>query len=425
MQTWSLALQRRFGPILYIQTLAGFSNNFFKTATFVAVTYVFYPGDARLAGTVTALAAATSALPHFLFASIAGQLGDRMDKARLARFIRGADVFLMLGAAVALRSNLTVALLLVVFLAGTRATFYSPLRYSMLPRLLDRSQLLFATGIMQAAIVVAAFAGQVAGGLIDPFSAGLILVSISIACFLASLFIPSVPSEDPTVVVDWKIFRGLYGMLRGALALPTLRTAILGISAIDACGAVLLSQFAPLVRHTMGGSPAVVSLFFGAFAVGTAIGAVAVGRILKGEISTRLAPWTLVAMGLITSGLWLTAVSTQRVGETVGIASFLAWPASWGMLLLAVALAACVSVLGVPLYGILQTAGLATERNRYVAANNVLNALAILLATGSVGLCLKAGFVPVDILLFFAVAILAIGIALAGRRNGRAILEEA
>lgn len=426
MSDWSLVCRPRFGPILGIQAIAGFSNNFFKTATVVAITFSFYPDDARRAGLLAAVAMAAGALPGFLFASVAGQVGERMDKARLARIIRALDVLLMIGVLLALTSRAAPALVAIFFFAGVRSTFYSPLKYSILPGLLERRQLLFATGLLQAAVIVAAFAGQVAGGLVDPFEAGLILLAASFSCFLLSLLIPPVPSECPGLAVDRNVLRGIRELVRGAFAHADLRAAIVGISAIDACGAILLSQFAPLVRHEMGGTPAVVSLFFGAFAIGAALGAMLVNRLLRGEISTRLAPWIVIVLGAAMLALWLTATRSAPGHAPTGLSEFLARPVAWVMVALATVIAAATAMVAVPLFGILQTAGHSSERNRYVAANNILNAAAVMLFLGLVGAALRLGLGPADILLAAGLAMASIGVALAARgRAGAPIAPQA
>ncbi len=86
------------------------------------------------------------------------------------------------------------------------------------------------------------------------------------------------------------------------------------------------------------------------------------------------------------------------------------------MLLLAAVLAACASILSVPLYGLLQTGGRSVERNRYVSANNILNAIAILLASTIVTLALGHGLKPSDILIGFALPFVGIGAVLVWRR---------
>jgi hypothetical protein len=88
------------------------------------------------------------------------------------------------------------------------------------------------------------------------------------------------------------------------------------------------------------------------------------------------------------------------------------------MLLLAALLAACASILSVPLYGLLQTGGRSAERNRYVSANNIVNAIAILVASAIVTLALGLGLRPSDILIGFALPLIAMGAGLAWRRSG-------
>lgn len=404
-----LVTDRRFAPLFYIQLLAGFSTNLLKIVATITIVYGIHAADPQAAASGAGLAAMVFILPRFAFASLAGQLGDKMDKARLARVIRGLDVPLMILAAAALHLASYPLLLLVLFLAGMRGTFYSPLKYSILPRLLERRELLFATGLIQAAAVVAVFAGQVAGAIAGSVLAGLLLVALALAAFILACLIPATPREAPDLPIRWNLLAGIRDVLGAAWAQPRIRVAILGISWLDGLGAVFASQFAPLVRNTIGGRETVVSLFLVAFALGTAIGAVAVGRLLKGEISARICPYAALAIGVFTLDLWWAASAVNPPQELIGAAAFLARADSWRMLLDCLAIAAASAAFVVPLYTMLQVLSAAEARSRNVAANNLVNAAAALLLTGLASLLLKSGIRTPALLLALGLVTLVLG----------------
>ena len=58
--------------------------------------------------------------------------------------------------------------------------------------------------------------------------------------------------------------------------------AILGISWFFSVGAILLSEFAPLVRGTLGAGEGVVTLFLLVFSLSVAGGSLVVNRLLGG-----------------------------------------------------------------------------------------------------------------------------------------------
>jgi hypothetical protein len=128
---------------------------------------------------------------------------------------------------------------------------------------------------------------------------------------------------------------------------------------------------------------AVASLFLAIFSIGIAIGSIAINRLLKGHVSARYAPASVIGMGLciiafhIVCDLWTPAAA----GTMLSLQGFLAHP-------LAVALSACllgVATFGgmfvVPLYAFLTTTVEKCEAARTVAANNIVNSGAMVLGS--------------------------------------------
>lgn len=87
---FSLLGKRRFGPFFITQFLGAFNDNLFKNALVVLLTFQTAQWSSLQPELLANLAAGIFMLPFFLFSATAGQLADKFDKARIARFGQAA-----------------------------------------------------------------------------------------------------------------------------------------------------------------------------------------------------------------------------------------------------------------------------------------------------------------------------------------------
>jgi acyl-[acyl-carrier-protein]-phospholipid O-acyltransferase / long-chain-fatty-acid--[acyl-carrier-protein] ligase len=168
--------------------------------------------------------------------------------------------------------------------------------------------------------------------------------------------------------------------------------AMLGISWFWLAGAVYLSQFPAYVRFFLGGEEAVVTLFLTVFTVGIAIGSLSCSWLLGGRVSARAAPWGAFGIGLFSIDLWWARPgSGSATGPLAGLGAFLAAPAHWRILADLFGIAVSGGIFVVPLYVLLQAASPRAERARAIAANNVVNAVGMVIAAVATMALLAAG----------------------------------
>lgn len=383
-----LLATRRFGPLFVTQLLGAFNDNLFRTALVFLVAYDVAAADARGAAMLASAAAGLFILPFLLFSGIAGSLADRRCKAAIARTVKLMEIgFMALGWAALALGSIPLALV-VVFLMGCHSTLFGPVKYAILPQHLEQDELLAGTGLVEGATFVAILAGQVAGGLLATALVGPVAVALAVLGWLASRAIPPAPPASADRV-DWNPWSSGRAALASAFASRPLLIATLAISWFWALGAVYTSQFVPLARNAMGATEQVATLFLAAFSVGIAAGSLAVGRWLRGRVSTRLcAPAGLVmALAGVDLVFAIPAVGTAAKG----LAAFFALPAGWRVLLDLAGLALAGGVFSVPLYAVLQTAGAAATRASAIAANNILNSLFQVAAVLGAGAAAGAG----------------------------------
>jgi hypothetical protein len=91
---------------------------------------------------------------------------------------------------------------------------------------------------------------------------------------------------------------------------------------------VLFIQFPPLAKNVLGANKEVASLFLAIFSVGIAIGSVAINRLLKGQVSARYAPASVIVMGLFVVVFFFVCRNWHLIGagELYDIASFVKHP---------------------------------------------------------------------------------------------------
>ena len=401
--------RRRFLPLFATQFLGAFNDNLYRSALIFLASFHLYKGDPDRAAMMAVIAGGIFILPYFLFSSIAGQLADRIDKARIARLVKLAEIVIMLVGVLALDLGSMPLLMSVLFAMGVHSTIFGPIKYSMLPQHLGKEELMGGTGLVEAGTFLAILLGQIAGGLLSTAEAAVAVLAAAVLGLVSSLFIPPAPPEAERPKVELNLFHSTTAIIGHSWRNRSLFLVIVGISWFFSIGAVLTQQFAPLVGR-LNGMPSVGALFFGLFSVGVAMGAMAIGRLQGGAISARYVPAAATALALAVIDLGFTIHGLVPAPVAVGIRGFLAREGSWHLVadLLAIAIAGGMFI--VPLYALLQTLGEPASRSRDVAANNIVNAVGMVLVSALVAFLLWADVT--DIALFGALGAMGLATAL-------------
>ena len=416
-----LVRTRRFLPLFVTQFCGAFNDNLFRTAMVMLVIYGIY-GDPKQEAAFSAVAGALFIAPFFLLSALAGQLADANDKAKIIRIVKTAEIAIMVfGAAGLLLHN--IPLLLVALTAmGVHSTFFGPIKYAILPQHLEHDEVLGGTGLVEAGTYIAILGGTILGGVLvlqradgsyhaELAAAGVLIVAI-LGRIAGSFVPPAPPVDDPEIPgfpdrgMDWHIVRASIRLVSATMHIKRLFLAILAISFFWAMGAVLAAQFPPLVKNALQSDQTVATLFLSVFSIGVAVGSVVVNRLLKNHVSARYSPVSALLMGAFVLDLFRRVRNwPTHSGGLHDIQTFLTVPNSWLVVVDLLGVAVAGGMFVVPLYAFLTTTVPKSETARTVAANNIVNAGAMVAATGI--LAVSIGYFEVsvaDSLLIVAVA---------------------
>lgn len=421
--------KRRFLPLFVTQFLNAFNDNFFKMAMVMLVTYSIYC-DQEQEAQFNALAGAIFILPFFILSAVSGQIADSADKRGVIRWVKSAEIGIMLVGAAGIYMHNIPLMLAALFSMGVHSTFFGPIKYGILPQHLEDDEVLGGTGLVEAGTYIAILSGTVVGGIMNPYHSAIGVVLVAIVGRIAAQFVPSAPPEPdaPPLKIDWHILRSSWRLVTDTLHVPRLFLAIMAISFFWAIGAVLAAQFPPMVKNALGGDNTVATLFTAIFSVGVATGSVIINRILKGQVSAKFAPISVIIMGLFVLLLWwiirgweaptlaagmhtnLVAIGDCMVkGESPELMNWREFLSTSRGDLIIVALLG-IAVFGgmfvVPLYAFLTTTVAKSQTARTVAANNIVNSGAMVLGALLYGALVALGVSIADTLFMIAAACL-------------------
>ncbi len=399
-----LLRRRRFLPLFCTQLFNAFNDNLYKTAMVLFVVYTVY-NDESAEGIFSGVASFLFILPFFLLSALAGQLADMRDKAKIIRTVKMCEIGLMIiGASglylawkgIAVDTVAIPLMLLALFLTGVQSTFLGPIKYAILPQHLKKDEVLAGTGLVEAGTYIAILAGTILAGWIPvEWAAGGIILT-SVLGYLTSRSIPDAPAQGKVEKLDRHIIRASINLIRNVMLDRQIFYAIIAISFFWTIGAVLFIQFPPLAKNTLMASKEVASLFLVIFSVGIAIGSVSINALLKGEVSARYSPISVVIMGAFVVAFYFVCRLWQsyEITEIMGVTEFLAWPLASLIMLTLLGIAIAGGMFVVPLYAFLTTRCAPDQAARTIAANNIVNS-GSMVAGSLVAMALSAIGVPV------------------------------
>jgi hypothetical protein len=294
---------------------------------------------------------------------------------------------------------------------GIEAAFFGPLKYAILPDLLAPDELLLGNALVEAGTFLAILLGTIAGVLIAGEHGGpiiaLLIVAVAVSAWGASRRIQPVP-PPATGRADWNLVAATVRLIRDAAREKVTYRAMLGISWFWLAGATYLSQFPSLVRFVLGADEGVVTLFLATFSIGIAAGSLLCNKVLGGKVSPRTVPWGALGMGVLSIDVFLASPAPAGGAALVSVVGFLAEPLGWRIIADLFGIALSGGVFVVPLYALLQVASDETVRARTIAANNVVNAAAMVLAAVATVALVAAGVSVPGLFLVTGIATLAV-----------------
>ncbi|KAF0865361.1 MFS transporter [Pseudomonas sp. LD120] len=376
---FTLLRKRRFLPFFITQSLGAFNDNIFKQSLILAILYkLSIEGDRSIWVNLCAL---LFILPFFLFSALAGQFGEKFAKDALIRLIKLGEIAIMAVGAVGFVFDHLSLMLVALFAMGTHSALFGPVKYSILPQALREEELVGGNGLVEMGTFLAILAGTISAGIMmsSAHYAAIVsgaIIGVAVLGYLASRAIPRAAAATPEMRLNWNIFSQSWVTLRlGLSQTPAVSRSIVGNSWFWFVGAIYLTQIPAYAKEWMHGDETVVTLILTVFSVGIAVGSMLCEKLSGRKVEIGLVPFG--SFGLTLFGLllwWHSGGIAPRAAEydwleVLGVAE------AWWVLLDVLGLGIFGGFYIVPLYALIQSRTPENERARVIAANNILNAL--------------------------------------------------
>lgn len=382
---FALLGQRRFLPFFLTQALGAFNDNVFKNALVILITYKTLELTSEQRHGLTNLAAGLFILPFFLFSATSGQLADKFDKSRLAYAVKLLEIAIMVVAYLGFTQHNISLLLALLFMMGLHSTLFGPLKYGILPQLLRPNELVGGNGLVEMGTFLAILLGTLLGAqLIDlPSNGGfwvaIVAIGIAVLGLCSALAMPATPAADPGLKINWNLFSETWGNLKLIGANRTVFLSCLGISWFWFFGSIYFTQLPAYAKEVLGGNPAVYTLLLTTFSVGIGLGSMLCERLSGHKVEIGLVPFGAIGMTLFGADLYF--AWPQPAGEqNLRIMQFLAEPGAIRVMVDLLGMAIFSGFFIVPLFALVQSRSDPARRSRVIAANNILNALFMVVA---------------------------------------------
>jgi 1-acyl-sn-glycerol-3-phosphate acyltransferase len=281
-------------------------------------------------------------------------------------------------------------------------------KYAYLPQHLSEREITGGNGMVEMGTFVSILLGQLAGGLLiavpghGPYYAAAACLAVAVIGRLTAAAVPPSPSSDPGLRINWNPFTETWRNLKLAHENIVVFRSLLGISWMWFFGAVFLSLFPAFARDVLHGDEHVASLLLVLFSLGVGGGALLCELLCRRHVDIGLVPLGAIGMTVFAVDLYF-AVNAASTGlppsALLGLGTFVGTPAHWRVMADLFLLSLFVGLFSVPMYALIQTRCQPTHRARIIAANNILNALFMIVSSLGAGVLLGAGFTIPEVFL--------------------------
>jgi hypothetical protein len=398
---------RRFAPFFWTQFLGAFNDNVFKNALVIFIAFQAAATNSS-SDTLVNICQGLFILPFFLFSATAGQIADKYEKSHLIRYVKVLEIVIMALAAFAFGIQNITLLITALFLLGTQATFFGPVKYSILPQHLAEEELVGGNGMVEMGTFVAILVGTLFGGIFIALPhygipcVAIATIGLAIVGWIISRKIPQATPADPNLKIDWNVARQTWKNIQFARENRTVFLCILGNSWFWFYGAVFFAQVTNYAKFNLGGNEHIVTLLLIMFSVGVGVGSVLCERLSGHKIEPGLIPFGSIGLTLFAVDLYFANPGISNL-HNAGVVAFLSELHNWRVLADLLLLGIFGGFFIVPLYAVIQQRSMPSHRSRIIAASNIINAFFMVVASIYAIVLLKVGLTIPQLFLLTAV----------------------
>ena len=371
----------RFWPLFWVQFFGALNDNFFKNALVFLITFQGITLFGMESQSLVSLASGIFILPYFIFSPISGQIADKYEKSQIVRYTKMLEIIIMIVAGIGFFIEEYSLLMVVLFLMGTQSALFGPVKYSMIPELVEEEELIQGNAYVELGTFLAILIGTIAGGLVvalpnaTPWIGGGVLGLAAIG-YLISLYLQPVAIANPDIKLEANplpTMKHLWGIIREQEAIFN---SVFAISWFWFIGAGILSVLPIYCKDYLFVGEEVVTAFLAMFTLGIAIGSIICEKLCYGRVEIGLVPIGSLGLSLFLADLSLVSpVWVVPDMELLSLAQFLEQPNSIRLLVDFFLMSIFGGVFIVPLYTLLQERSRAEVRSQVIAANNIVNAI--------------------------------------------------
>jgi 1-acyl-sn-glycerol-3-phosphate acyltransferase len=300
---------------------------------------------------------------------------------------------------------------------GCHSTIFGPAKFAYLPQHLDNAELTGGNGLVEMGTFVAILLGTMLGGAlvampgVGPTYVATVSLVVAALGRVAAGFIPASPAPEPGLKVNWNPVTETWANLKIANRNRAVFLSMIGISWLWFFGSIFLTSFTGFAKEVLSGNEQVVTLLLATFSVGIGLGSVLCEKMSGHKIEIGLVPFGSIGMTLFAVDLYFASrgMGGTKSIELIGAAEFIGIGANWRVMADLFLLAMFAGFYSVPLYSMMQARTEPHIRARIIAANNILNALFMVVAAGLAAAILHAGLTLPQ--LFLTVAIMNAAVA--------------
>jgi len=146
-------------------------------------------------------------------------------------------------------------------------------------------------------------------------------------------------------------------------------------------GTVILTKLPDYTNYVLGANNTVFALFLALFSIGIAFGSVTVNFIFQGRINLPMVPWAMFAFTCFSMDLYWATPEVTEQDTLFSLITFFTRFNHWRIAFDLFMLAFSSGLFLVPLYTYLQIMSPPHSRAQVIAANNIYNALFMVVGT--------------------------------------------